>query len=318
MPIIVAPDNYPPVLGGTVEEKRLRQLGEVRVYESEAIGEELVPRIADADVAYIMRGSSIFSRSVMQRCPKLKLISVLGAGYDHIDVEAASELGITISTTPNYATVAVAELALSLMLDVAHRISRKDREMRTGGWAHEYASQLCGKTLGVIGTGSIGQKVMQLGRAIGMSVVAWTFHPSPERAREYGVEFASLEDLLGQSDVVSLHVQSTAETRNLIGKREFSLMKPTAILVNTARGALIDENALVEALNNDQIAGAGLDVFVNEPLPVDHPLRKMENTVLSPHNGWMVPEATCTGMVIAVDNVANFLQGHPTNVVNPK
>jgi len=188
--------------------------------------------------------------------------------------------------------------------------------MRSGHWAHEYANQLCGKTLGVIGTGSIGQRVIQLAKAIGMNVVAWTFHPSPQRAKKYGVKFVSLEELLQQSDVISLHVRSTRETKTLIGKHEFSLMKTTAILVNTARGALIDEDALIEVLNNGQIAGAGLDVFVTEPLPVDHPLRKTNNTVLSPHEGWMIPEATYTGMVMAVDNVENFLRGHPTNVIN--
>ena len=317
MPVIVFPDDYPPILVGTDEEKRLRKLGEVRIYESEAVGEEeLISRVADADIAYIMRSSSVFTRNVMQHCPKLKLISILGAGYDHIDIKAASEFGITVCTTPSYASVAVAELAISLMLDIAHCITWKDNEMRSGRWAHEYASQLCGKTLGVIGTGSISQKVIQLAKAIGMNVVAWTFHPSPERAEKYGVKFVSLEELLQQSDVISLHVRSTPETKALIGKHEFSLMKSTAILVNTARGALVDEDALIEVLNNGRIAGAGLDVFVTEPLPVDHPLRKIKNTVLSPHEGWMVPEATYTGMVMAVDNVENFLRGHPINVIS--
>ena len=317
MPIIVFPDDYPPILVGTEQESRLRKLGELRIYESEAVGEvELIRRLTDANIAYIMRSSSIFTRNVMQNCPELKLISILGAGYDHIDIKAASELGIRVCTTPGYATIAVAELALSLMLDVAHCITWKDNEMRSGQWAHEYASQLCGKTLGVVGTGSIGRRVMQLAKAIGMNVIAWTFHPSPERAKTYEVKFVSLDELLRQSDVISLHVRSTPETKALIGRREFSLMKSTAILVNTARGALIDEDALIEVLNNGQIAGAGLDVFVTEPLPVDHPLRKTNNTVLSPHEGWMIPEATYTGMVMAVDNVENFLRGHPTNVIN--
>ncbi|GAJ14436.1 unnamed protein product, partial [marine sediment metagenome] len=153
------------------------------------------------------------------------------------------------------------------------------------------------------------------GKAIGMKVIAWTLHPSPERAAEYGVEFVTLEKLMRQSDVVSIHVLGVPQTNNLIGKHELALMKPTAILVNTARGSVVDEMALAEALQNSMIAGAGLDVFVNEPLPLDHPLRSIENVVLSPHTGSMIPEATLAGLAMAVDNVANFLHRCPTNVV---
>ena len=159
--------------------------------------------------------------------------------------------------------------------------------------------------------------MVQLGKAIGMKVIAWTQHPSPERAAEYGVEFFTLDEVMRQADVVSIHVLGIPQTDKLIGKRELALMKPTAILVNTARGSVVDEMALVEALQNGMIAGAGLDVFVNEPLPLDHPLRSIENVVLSPHTGSMIPEATLAGLAMTVYNVANFLQGHPTNVVQP-
>jgi len=203
------------------------------------------------------------------------------------------------------------------MLAVAHKIAQNDRNIRAGGWARGYSSQLYGKTLGVIGTGNVGQRMVQLGKAIGMKVIAWTLHPSQERAAEYGVEFVTLEELMCQSDVVSIHVLGVPQTERLIGKHELALMKPTAVLINTARGSVVDEPALVEALQNGMIAGAGLDVFANEPLPLDHPLRSIENVVLSPHTAAMVPEATLAGLAMAVDNVANFLQGHPTNVVNP-
>ncbi len=318
MPIIVVPDDEPPVLAGTVEEERLGQLGEVRIYNSRAFDEEtLLSRIADADIVYNIRSTSVFSRNVMRNCPKLKLIAIYGVGYDNVDVPAASELGITVTNTPGYSAVAVGEMSLSLMLAVAHKLTQNDRNIRASGWAREYSSQLYGKTLGVIGTGSVGQRVIQLGKAIGMKVIAWTLHPSPERATEYGVEFVTLEELMRQSDVVSIHVLGLPQTDKLIGKRELALMKPTAMLINTARGSVVDEPALVEALQNGMIAGAGLDVFANEPLPLDHPLRSTENVVLSPHTASMVPEATLVGLAMAVDNVANFLQGHPTNVVNP-
>ena len=148
-----------------------------------------------------------------------------------------------------------------------------------------------------------------------MKVIAWTLNPSPERATQYGVEFITLDQLMRQADVVSIHILGLQQTNNFIGKRELMLMKPTAILINTARGSIVNEQALVEALQNGVIAGAGLDVFVNEPLPLDHPLRSLENVVLSPHTASMVPETTLAGLEMAVDNVINFLQGHATNVV---
>ena len=318
MPIIVVPDDEPPVLMGTIEEERLRQLGEVHIYNSRALGdEELLSRIAEAEIVYNIRSTSVFTRNVMKKCPNLKLIAIYGVGYDNVDLAAASELGITVTNTPGNTAVAVSETSLTLMLAVAHRIAKNDRNIRSGGWAREYSSQLYGKTLGIIGTGNVGQRMVQLGKAIGMKVIAWTHHPSPERAAEYDVEFFTLDELMRQADVVSIHVLGIPQTDKLIGKRELALMKPTAILVNTARGSVVDEMALVEALQNGMIAGAGLDVFVNEPLSLDHPLRSIENVVLSPHTGSMIPEATLAGLAMTVDNVANFLQGHPTNVVQP-
>ncbi len=316
MTIIVVPDDEPPVLAGTIEEERLKQLGEVRVYDSRAFGdEELIVRVADADVILNIRATSIFSRNVMRNCSRLKLISIYGVGYDNVDMQAASELGITITNTPGYSAVAVSEMALSLMLVVARRIVTNDRIIRAGGWARGYSSQLYGKTLGVIGTGNIGQRMVELGKSIGMKVVAWTLKPTPERANQYGVEFVTLDELMCQSDVVSIHVLGLPQTNNLIGKRELMLMKPTAILINTARGSIVNEQALIEALRNGVIAGAGIDVFADEPLPFNHPLRSIENVVLSPHTASMVPEATLAGLAMSVDNVASFIHGHTTNVV---
>jgi D-3-phosphoglycerate dehydrogenase len=220
-----------------------------------------------------------------------------------------------VTNTPGYSSVAVSEMALSLMLAVAHKIAQNDRNIRTGGWARAYSAQLYGKTLGVIGTGNIGRRMVRLGQAIGMKVIAWTLHPSPERAREYGVVFVTLEELMHQSDVISIHVPGLTQTDKLIGKRELALMKPGAILINTARGSVVDEPALVKALHNGMIAGAGLDVFTSEPLSLDHPLRSIETVVLSPHTAAMIPEATMAGLAMAVDNVANFLQGQPTNII---
>ena len=318
MPKIIVPDDEPTVLAGTVEEERLRRLGEVRIYDSRALSdEELLRRIADADIALNIRATSIFSRNVLERCARLKLISIYGVGFDNVDIKAASELGITVTNTPGYSAVAVGEMALTLMLALARRIVPNDRTIRSGGWARGYSLQLAGKTLGVIGTGNIGQRMIQLGKSIGMKVLAWTFNPSPERAAQYGAEFIALDELLRQSDVVSVHVLGSPQTGNLIGKRELRLMKPTAILINTARGSVVNEPELVEALASGVIAGAGLDVFAVEPLPPDHPLRRLENVVLSPHTAAMVPEATLAGLAMSVDNIKNFLQGKASNVVQP-
>ena len=313
---IVVPDDEPPVFTATTEEKRLRQLGEVVIHNSRALSDaELLKRIADADIVLNIRSTSVFTANVMENSHRLKLISIYGVGYDNVDISSASKLDITVTNTPGYSTVAVSEMALTLMLAVARKIVQNDRTIRSGEWARGYASQLCGKTLGVIGTGSIGQRMIQLGKAIGMEVIAWTFHPSPERASQYGVEFVSLEDITRRSDVLSIHVLASPETSNLISKRELTMMKPTTLLINTSRGSVVNEPDLIEALNNDTIAGAGLDVFAAEPLPADSPLRSLDNVVLSPHTAAMVPEATLAGLSMAVDNIANFLQGNATNVV---
>lgn len=317
--LISVPDDEPPVLAGTHLEERLRRMGEVRIWDDRPLDSDaLVERIQDAQVVVNIRATSRFTAEVMERCPELKLISIYGVGVDNTDLEAASRLGVTVCNTPGYSGVAVAEMALALALAVSRRIVQNDRDIRGGGWARGYGAQLHGKTLGVVGTGATGQQMIRLGRAVGMKVIAWTLHPTPERAREYGVEFLPLEELLRRADVVSLHLVLSPQTTGLIGERELSLMKANAILVNTARGPMVDEEALVEALTKGSIAGAGIDVFAEEPLPPDHPLKGLENVVLSPHVGAMTPETTLYGLEMAVDNVAAFLAGRPVNVANPR
>jgi len=313
---IVVPDDFPPVLSGSPAEARLRELGEVTVYPSLAPEPEtLLERIRDADAVVNIRASSRFTRWVLERCPRLKHIAVFGVGVDNLDLEACRDLGIAVSNTPGYSAESVAETALALALAVARRIPQNDRAVREGRWAREPVVQLAGKTLGVVGAGPIGQRMMALGRCLGMRVLAWTFHPSPERARALGVEFVPLERLLEESDVVSLHLPLTPQSRGLIGWDQLARMKPTAILVNTARGAIVDEDALVSALREGRLYGAGLDVFAVEPLPPDHPLTRLENVVLSPHTGALSPEAGRKGVMMAVENLALWLQGRPRHLV---
>jgi D-3-phosphoglycerate dehydrogenase len=317
-PIISVPDDEPPVLAGTHVEEHLRRIGDVHIWDDRPVdADALVERIRDADVVVNIRSTCLFTSEVLERCPKLKIVSIYGIGVDNVDLDAASRLGIAVCNTPGYSSAAVAELALGLMLAVGRRIVTNDRNIRGGGWATGYGTQLHGKTLGVVGTGAIGQQMIRVGKSIGMKVLAWTLHPSPERAQEYGVEFVPLDGLLSQSDVVSLHLVLSPETTGLIGERELSLMKSNAILVNTARGPMVDEKALVQALREGRIGGAGLDVFELEPLPPGHPLIEMDNVVLSPHTAAMTPETTLGGLDMAVDNVENFLAGNPSNVVNP-
>ena len=248
-------------------------------------------------------------------CPKLKILSVWGTGVDHVDLSAAEELGITVSNTPAYGAPYVAEQALALALSVSRQIVQNDRHIREGGWTRGFIDELYGKTLGVVGAGAIGQRMIQLGQAIGMKVIAWTVNATPQRADSYGVEFVSLEELFQQSDVVSLHLTLNPETKQLITAAHLALMKPTAILVNTARGAVVDEAALLDALEQGRIAGAGLDVFEVEPLPPGHPFTKLDNVVLSPHAGGMAYNGTMRGLEMSVENLEAFAAGNPIFVV---
>lgn len=263
-----------------------------------------------------VRAYSKFTPEVFEALPSLKLLSILGTGTDNVDLDAATRHKVVVTNTPGFAKEAVAEHALGLMLVVARQICGINARMRKGEWPRGLMMQLQGKTLGLIGLGAIGGQLARIGRGIGMKSIAWTFHPSPQRAKEYGVRFVSLEELLQSADVISLHLRATPQTHHLIGERQLALMRSSAILVNTARGALIDQKALVEALRERRIAGAGLDVFEQEPLPSDSPLFTLDNVVLTPHNAGMTPETIEKGARMAVDNIMNFLQGNPTYVVN--
>jgi phosphoglycerate dehydrogenase-like enzyme len=315
--LLVVPDDQPPVLSGTPLESRVRALAEKVEwhFDRPANEDETIARLKDADSIINIRSSVQFTRKVLAVCPNLKILSVWGTGVDHVDLAAAEELGITVSNTPGYGAPYVAEHALTLALAVSRQIVQNDQHIRQGGWTRGFINELYSKTLGVVGTGAIGQRMIQLGQGIGMKVIAWTLHPAPERASEYGVEFVSLDELLRQSDVVSLHVALSPQTEKLIGWEQLALMKSTAILVNTARGAVVDEEALLEALEQQKIAGAGLDVFEAEPLPSGNPFSRLDNVVLSPHAGGMAYNRTMRGLEMSVENLEAFASGNPIYVV---
>lgn len=318
MPKIVIPDDFPPQIKGSgALEHLIKKYGDVKLYNTKASSQkEFIQRMEGAEAVINVRAYSKFTEEVFKSCSSLKLLSVLGTGTDQVDLEAASKYNVLVTNTPGFAAIAVAEHALALMLSMARKISLIDREMKEGKWPRGLMTQLYGKTLGLIGLGAIGGQLARISKGIGMRVISWTFHPSKERAQKYGVEFVSLDELMKQADVISIHLRLSSQTQNLIGEKEFSLMKPTAIIVNTARGAIIDRKALSDALTSGKVAGAGLDVFDKEPLPIDDPLLKLNNVVLTPHNAGMTPETIEKGTQMAVDNIINYFQGDPTNIVN--
>jgi len=309
MSLIVIPDDAPPVMSLSDAFGRLRDC-EHRVYTTlPADSRELIERIGEADAVINIRASTRFTARVLGECPRLQLISIWGTGTDHVDLPSATARGVIVTNTPAVSAVAVAEHAVSLMFAVARQTVTVDRAVREGQWPRAMVQQLHGKTLGVIGTGAIGREVARLGAGIGMNVIAWSFHQRGDHA------WVPLEDLFRRSDVVSVHVRQSPETLGMIRAEHFAVMKPTAIFINTARGRIVAEHDLVDALRSQRIAGAGLDVFETEPLPLDSPLRQLPNVVLSPHAAGITREATEAGLAMAIDNVLAFRAGTPVHVV---
>jgi len=316
---VVIPDDFPPVYQNHQQISRLQRSGDVAVYSTRAASTaELVDRLRGADIAINVRAYTKFDADLLDALPDLRMVSILGTGTDNFDLTACTTRGVVVTNTPGASTTAVAELTLALLLAVARHLPLTDRKVRDGIWYHEQGFELRGKVLGVVGLGMIGQEVARLGKAFGMSVIAWSFRQDPARAQALGVELVPLDELLRQSDVVSIHLRNSPEARGMIGRREIGLFKPAAILINTARAAIVDQDALLEALQEKRIAGAGLDVFLQEPLPADNPWIKLDNVVLSPHGGTVTHEATERLARAPIDNIFRYLDGEPTSVVNAK
>ena len=310
MPLIVIPDDAPPVLSRSDAIGQLRDCAH-RVYPTlPANSRELVARIADADAVINIRASTRFTADVLAECPQLRLISIWGTGTDHVDLDAAKARGIAVTSTPAVSAVAVAEHTLSLIFALAKQTVNVDRAVKGGEWPRAMVQQLHGKTLGVIGTGAIGREVARLGGGIGMNVIAWSFNQRGDYV------WVTLDDLFRRADVVSVHVRQSPETLRMIRAEHFAMMKPGALFINTARGRIVVEQDLVDALQRQRIAGAGLDVFETEPLPSDSPLRLLPNVVLTPHAAGITRESTEAGLAMAIGNVLAFRAGAPVHVVN--
>lgn len=316
-PTVVVPDDYPPVLGPSAALRSLEARAQVGYHPSlPPSAEVLVERIGKAEAVVNIRSSVGFDEEVFARCPRLRALSLWGTGTDHVDLEAAARHGVAVTNTPGVSAVAMAEHALALMLSVARDIPRIDARTRRGAWPRGFVTQLHGRVLGVVGLGAIGLQTARIARGIGMRVIAWTRTPEGKPIADLGVEMVSLAELYRRSDVVSLHVRLTPETAGMVGEREFAAMKQSAILINTARGAIVDEAALLRALRTGSVRGAGLDVFDQEPLPEGHPLGAEPNVVLTPHSGGVTAEALERGLQMAVDNVIATLAGESRNRVN--
>jgi phosphoglycerate dehydrogenase-like enzyme len=321
-------DDYQNVALGYADWKGLPGSPEITVFTDHIARHELLAAtLRPFDVIVAMRERTAFPASLLALLPDLKLLVTTGMGNTAIDLDAARERAITVCGT-NGVTEATAELTWGLILALVRHIPEEDRRMREsagaggaamsvrGGWQRTIGMDLHGRRLGVAGLGRQGRQVATYGQAFGMEVLAWSQNLDPDQAREAGAEPVSKEQLFARSDVVSVHYKLSPRSTGLIGAAEFALMKPTAYLVNTSRGPIVDHDALVAALRGGQIAGAALDVYDTEPLPLGDPLRSVPNTVLTPHIGYVTDDTYQVFYCDAVADIAAYIEGHPVRVLN--
>jgi phosphoglycerate dehydrogenase-like enzyme len=307
---IVVPDDFPPTLTGTTAERALRALGDVTIHSERGADQplELIRRVRDADVVVNIRAHARFTATVLAACDALRLVSVWGTGTDHVDLAAAQQRGITVTSTPGVNAHAVAEHTLALILALTRRIPAMDAAVRVGEWPRGLLTQLEGKTLGIVGLGAIGSRVATLAKPFGMRLLASTLGGDVGRSAAVGAHHVPIELLLRESDVVSLHLRLSDRTTGYIDRARLAQMKRSAFLINTARAGLVDRAALIDALRESRIAGAALDVFHEEPIPADDSLLALPNVVLTPHNAGMTQEVIDLGLRRVVENVENFLR----------
>ena len=297
------------------------QCGEVKLFDN-TTPEEFAQNAAGAD-SLIVVGLDI-TKSMLDSCPDLKFINLLSTGYDFVDVDAAKAKGIPVSNVSTYGTDSVAQMTVALLLELCNRVGLHDAAVRAGEWERSGKfsfwltplKELSGKTMGVVGVGRIGRTTARIAKAFGMRVLAFDEYAPPAGA-DSPYEMVGFEQLLEQSDVVALHCPLTPETRGLMNKTSIEKMKPGAILINAARGALVEEQALYDALVSGHLAGAGLDVVTAEPIPSDSILLKAPNLILTPHIAWATKEARSRMLDLALQNQLAFQSGTPINVVTP-
>ena len=310
-------DDYQRAFEATEAIQRLRQRLDVQILTEKLPTEEaLICALNGVRAIIPIRERTKFPASLLQSLTDLEFISQTGNHVYHIDMAAATNAGIVVAMAPGRNSTA--ELAFGLMLAVMRRIPQSDQAIRRGDWPLGLGHVLRGKTLGILGLGKIGTEVAEISRAFGMKVIAWGPTLTPERAGRSQAMVLPLDDVLKQADVVSVHLALSEQSKNLLNEVRLRLMKKSAYLINTARGAIVDERALVKILEEQAIAGAALDVFVEEPLAANHPLLRLDNVVVTPHLGWPTDSGFAGFAENAVTNILDYIDGKLTRVINPE
>lgn len=314
-------DDYQDVAFRMAEWDRLKSRCEIaRFGRNLAIPDEAAALLEPFEIVCLMRERMPFPRQLIERLPNLKFIAVTGLANRSLDLAAATERGILASHSlaRGNGHHGTPELTWALILAAARHIPIEDRRMHAGGWQSTVGITLYGRTLGLLGLGRVGRRVAEIGRAFGMKVIAWSQNLTTEHASSIGAVRVEKEDLFRQSDILSLHVVQSERTIGIVGAHDLAMMKPSAILVNTARGGLIDEPTLLAALTERRLGMAALDVYGQEPLPDDHPLRQFSNVILTPHLGYVTEEALRAFYEDTVEAVSAFLDGNPIRLLNPE
>ena len=318
MAVVTILDDYQSVALRSADWSGVQERFEVEVLtEHVADIDELTARLARSEVIVAMRERTPFPESTLARLPQLRLLVTTGMANASIDLAAATASGVTVCGTTGGAGNAMPELTIGMIIALLRNFAAEDAAVRAGHWQHTVGVGLAGRTLGVLGLGRLGTPVARLAQAFGMHVIAWSPNLTPERAAEHGGRAVSKEQLFAESDVLSIHMPLSERSRGLVGPKELSLMRPTAYLINTSRGPIVDEQALVDALRGRRIAGAGLDVYDIEPLPVDHALRSLPNTLLLPHIGYVTDDNYAVFYAEAVADILAWAEGAPVRVLQP-
>ncbi|MGZ4583449.1 MAG: D-2-hydroxyacid dehydrogenase family protein [Mycobacterium sp.] len=323
-PRVAVLDDYAGVALRVADWSPLQSRCSVTVFDRHLSEAEAVEALPPFDVVCTMRERMAFPRTLIERLPNLKLITIVGRSLPNLDMAAAGDHGVLVAhsdfASPRFRALrdATPEFAWGLMIATVRNLAEEHRRMRDGGWQATAGMTLSGKTLGLLGLGRIGRRMAEYAKAFEMQVIAWSQNLTEEAAAAAGARRVEKAALLSESDVVSVHLVLSERTRGLVGAAELALMKPTAYLINTSRGPIVDEAALIAALETGRIAGAGLDVYDVEPLPPDHPLRHLSNVTLSPHLGYVTREMLSAFYADTVEAVLAWLDGRPVRIANPE
>ena len=317
-------DDYARAALAVADWSSVQAKAEVVVFDRHLSEDEAAEALKDFDVLVTVRERMALPRTLIQRLPRLKLITIIGMSLPNLDMAAATEHGVIVAHSnfgaPAFRAVsnATPELAWGLMIATVRHIAQESRRMREGVWQSTTGLILAGKTLGLLGLGRIGKRMAEYAKVFGMEVIAWSQNLTREAAEAVGVRYVEKDQLFQQADVLSVHLVLSDRSRGLVGARELGLMKPTAYLINTSRGPIVEEAALIEALRSRKIAGAGIDVYDTEPPPADHPYRSMDNVTPTPHLGYVTRETLHAFYSDSIEAVSAFLDGAPIRVANPE